>query len=206
MPSVYTFPIWLLTDDDTRNGDVADMIEEDLESFLEIKKNFYSSLEGTVHDIKELHDLLEIQRISTLMLLKLFRSNLNIFNSALPEIDVVRIKDRAKQTLGVWRRESFNMGHPFGDGSFFEVVHKPNKWDDHTKFTDGTQEPLDWNGIVLSRFSDIHRHLHDLFAHGEARMLLALDTDVRVIVSTILPAVTNMYKELLGYINLVNTL
>jgi hypothetical protein len=208
MPIAYTFPIWLLTHNDAHNHQVADMIEEDLESFIAMKKQFYSSLEGTHAYVQELHDLLRVFQISQELLITIFRTNVNIVNSQLPHIDVIRLKDRTKSTLSVWRHNCNDIVHPYSSSSFIDIIFNANRWDMHDKFTTKDGTPADWNGIVLSRLSDIHRNVSELFVHGESRLLVGREVDMSFrlcIASTMLPTMNLITQNLLMYKRLLDS-
>lgn len=213
MPSIYYYPIWLLTVDDNRNSTLADLFESDMELFLEEKRQFYDSLMGTQYHHKALYELLEVQRLSSLMLIKVFRANLNILNSNLPTMDVYRLKDKTKNLLATWRVKGEHIVHPYDNSIFTDVLRKSEKWDSHPKLAIEAGDPVDWNGIILSRLSDIHKTLHELFNHGESRILISMqkdpdeDQDIGQHVATsVLPAVQEIYNQLLGYIRFVNGL
>lgn len=204
----YTFPIWLLTVDDVRNNQIADMLEDTFDSYKAQKEAFYDSLEGTLFHHKALYDLLEMQTVATKMLLEIFRCNINVLHTELPEIDVYRLRNISKHALAVWRSESKQIVHQLSDDNLLDSIHHPNKWDEHPKFSENG-EPVDWNGIVLSRLSEIHRHIHDLSTHVEGRILLNRQGDadlVRRITDNTLPSLRLIFQELQSYCRLVNSI
>lgn len=209
MSGTYFYPLWLLTIDDARNSQLADLFETEIEEFVIQKTKFYDSLGGTQYHSKALYDLLTIQQLATNMLVRLFRSNLNVLNSTLPTIDVVRIKEKTKNVLGAWKTSCLNITHPFDNSQFIDTILKHEKWDGHPKLTLETGEPVDWNGIILSRLSDIHRNLHELFVYGESQILLHIhgQQDIAMHVTTsILVAVQDIHGQLISYLRFINSL
>lgn len=209
MSGAYTYPVYQITSDDARNSQIADLIEDSLDIFIDAKTRFYDEFKDTEYHEKALYDLLEVERMATQMLVRMFRTNLNTLNSSMPQIDVIRYRDKCKIILGIWRAQSGFSVHPFGDGYFVDLVHKPEKWEQHPKFGEEGGSPADWNGIVLSRLSDIHKNISDLFTFAEGRLLspITRNTSLKTfITNTMLPSTQIIYNQLLVYVRFINAL
>lgn len=208
MTCPYTYPVWSLTVDDSRNNQLADMQEESLGTFYTSKRHYYDTLQGTLHHNSSLYELLDVLHIASTMVIELFRCNLNVLNTTLPEIDIHRIRNVSKRTLGVWRHRSSDLAFPFSLGNLIDLTYHPERWDAHKSFTE-YGDPKDWNGVVLSRLSDIHKQANDMFVMGEARCLLNRPEDadfIRSIGESVLPAMQAIHREFKDYTRIINSL
>lgn len=166
---MYQYPFLLLTADDIRNSSIADMIEDEMTENTTIKNEFYTSLPSELPK-KVLYDLLEIDNTMANIFVEIFRSNMNVLDSKMPDIDVWRVKDKLKRLLTILRRKCPDITHPFDDFLFSDKIRKIDLWEDNKAFNKET--PSEWNAIFLNRISDIHRHMYRLVNILEPRVLV----------------------------------
>jgi hypothetical protein len=215
---MYYFPFLLLTEDDIRNGTIADLFEDDMIDTLAYKKLLYESLPDDM-PIRSLTDLSDIQLTVNKILCETLRSNMNVLKKPLPEIDNWRIKDKLKRSLTMLRRKCADILHTYDNYTFSDLLRKPDMWEDHPHFH--VTRPIDWNTVFLNRISDIHRHVCKLVEILEIKLLLKnvmlkkteynetnLTNDTNLMNSTakILEACRFIHRETKEYIRLIDSL
>lgn len=168
---MYHYPLLLLTADDIRNNAIADLLEDDLHLYVATKKQLYSTLPDTFVYKKQLYDNLEFRKISEQMLFDVFRSNMNVLTTTLPDIDNWRIKDKLKRMLTVMRRKSQDFIYPHDDDwNFSDKLNKSDLWEGHDSFTAKDGTPSQMNSVLLNRLSDVHKHVYKIAETCELRI------------------------------------
>jgi len=217
---MYQFPFLLLTSDDVRNANIADLLEDETADYVQMKRELYSALPNDVFPTKPLHELVELEIIMSKMLCDVFRTNLNVLKTELTGMDNYRIKEKLKRVFTILRRKSADILHHYDEYLFSDTLRKLDLWEDNPVLKTG--KPADWNSQFLNRISDIHRHLCRLVVVVEHKLLIkqqqlspevdrnkTLFKDDEVIVGNIPKIVETcniIKKEVKDYLRLVDSL
>jgi hypothetical protein len=153
---MYTFPFLLLTADDVRNGNIADMFDEEISQHLASRKSFFETLPDEL-PVEHLQDILSIEVLLGNIFSDMCKCNMNILSSDLPEMDIWRVRERVKRLLTLLRRKSVDLIHPFDNFTFSDKVKKHDLWEDNDAIFSG--QPENWNALVLTRISEIHQNV-----------------------------------------------
>ena len=200
---MYQFPFLLLTSDEVRNNVLADMINDELETYKISERKFIDELPDSIAK-KPLIDLADTEIILTQLLLDTFRSRMNVLNSELPEIDYWRLKDKVKKLLTVMRRKSSELIHHSSDCKFIDLVKKVEMWEDAKLFTSKT--PIEWNQTVLNRISDIHHNVHNYIETATRNCVHNQNPQIIFMSGQILEVMRVICREYKEYLRLIDSL
>ena len=199
---MYFYPILLLSDDDLRNKALASMFKEQLASSQGKKAFFTSGTDNIPCD--DLLDLSHIEAIMTMMLVEIFHTNMNILKKEeeLPQIDIWRIKTKAKRLLSTIRRKcEKELVH---DSSPLQFIELMDGGDDMWICLDNSADRC--NQLVLKRISDVHQNVSAFVEYTRYIKLMNMDTEMSTEIKLVLESMRAIGREVKDYMKLVNSL
>lgn len=194
---MYCYPFYLVTDNASRNRNLAELIATGQKNQLAFKLDLYSSLpEQSQH--KGLYDLLELERSLTGSLCDVLRVDYSVLGANLPKIDHWRVEEKAKQVLSTIRAVARAMPQHHND---ITKLLSTGDWGETPLETPGR-----WNDLILMRVADMHRHVALFVENANITLLTGQNADENALVVKVLEGWRTIAREIKEFTRLVASL
>ncbi len=195
---MYYYPFLLLTDNTVRNRSIAELLANEQKKEVSVKQTIYDSLPAAAQH-KALYDLLELEKSLTNTLCDVLRADYTVLSTILPKIDHWRLEEKAKRLLAVTKTKAHTLTHSYSDINM--LLNERVDWGDAPANT-----PSEWNDLVLSRISDVHRHVTSFLDNVRITVQTGQDAESMSSVVKFLEDWRAIGREVKEYTRLVSSL